>query len=93
MGKTGLNRIYGHVPNWIVLGYILFFIGCNLILEIITIASNKNKIGMLSIILAKGRAGPIPEFCRPGPGPARGPMSSLLFFGVLFFRLKNILSS
>ncbi|CAL2033057.1 unnamed protein product [Caenorhabditis brenneri] len=44
MGKTGLNRIYGHVPNWIVLGYILFFIGCNLILEVITIASNKNKI-------------------------------------------------
>uniref|UniRef100_A0A8R1DKC0 ascorbate ferrireductase (transmembrane) n=1 Tax=Caenorhabditis japonica TaxID=281687 RepID=A0A8R1DKC0_CAEJA len=44
MGKTGLNRLYGHAPNWIVLAYILFFIACNLVLEIITITSNRNKI-------------------------------------------------
>ncbi|CAD6192290.1 unnamed protein product [Caenorhabditis auriculariae] len=36
IGKTGLNRVFGHLPNWIVLGYILFFVGCMLLLEILT---------------------------------------------------------
>ncbi|CAB3404520.1 unnamed protein product [Caenorhabditis bovis] len=44
MGKTGLNRMFGRAPNWIVAGYMLFFVACNLILEIITISSNRDKI-------------------------------------------------
>ncbi|CAI5440541.1 unnamed protein product [Caenorhabditis angaria] len=44
LGKTGLNARFGHAPNWIVMGYILFFIACNFILEIITVANRGDKI-------------------------------------------------
>ncbi|KHJ90384.1 hypothetical protein OESDEN_09774, partial [Oesophagostomum dentatum] len=35
MGKTGLNSVYGYAPNWIMGGYILFFFGCNIVMEML----------------------------------------------------------
>ncbi|GMS84040.1 hypothetical protein PENTCL1PPCAC_6215, partial [Pristionchus entomophagus] len=35
LGKTGLNRVYGHVPNYIMGGYIITFCLTNVILEMI----------------------------------------------------------
>ncbi|CAJ0607204.1 unnamed protein product [Cylicocyclus nassatus] len=35
MGKTGLNSYYGYAPNWIMGAYILFFIGCNIVMEML----------------------------------------------------------
>uniref|UniRef100_A0A158PGP2 Cytochrome b561 domain-containing protein n=1 Tax=Angiostrongylus costaricensis TaxID=334426 RepID=A0A158PGP2_ANGCS len=35
MGKTGLNSVYGYAPNWLMGGYILFFIGCNIVMEML----------------------------------------------------------
>ncbi|VDO53338.1 unnamed protein product [Haemonchus placei] len=35
MGKTGLNSYYGYAPNWVMGGYILFFIGINVVMEML----------------------------------------------------------
>uniref|UniRef100_A0A1I7XB57 Cytochrome b561 domain-containing protein n=1 Tax=Heterorhabditis bacteriophora TaxID=37862 RepID=A0A1I7XB57_HETBA len=43
LGKTGLNMVYGYAPNYVVGGYILFFIGCNVILEML---STSNEVRM-----------------------------------------------
>ncbi|VDP26400.1 unnamed protein product [Heligmosomoides polygyrus] len=43
MGKTGLNAVYGYAPNWIMGGYILFFIGCNVVMEML---SSSNEVRM-----------------------------------------------
>ncbi|CAI4226588.1 unnamed protein product [Auanema sp. JU1783] len=41
LGKTGMNAVYGHVPNWIMGGYIAFFIGCNILLENISSTNDR----------------------------------------------------
>lgn len=40
MGKTGLNSVYGYAPNWIMGGYILFFIGCNIVMEMLATSND-----------------------------------------------------
>lgn len=35
MGKTGLNKVFGHAPNWIFGGYIAFFLLINVVMEAI----------------------------------------------------------
>ncbi|WKX93482.1 hypothetical protein Q1695_011061 [Nippostrongylus brasiliensis] len=43
MGKTGLNAVYGYAPNWLMGGYILFFIGCNVVMEML---ATSNEVRM-----------------------------------------------
>ncbi|KAJ1347385.1 hypothetical protein KIN20_002423 [Parelaphostrongylus tenuis] len=43
LGKTGLNRVYGYAPNWLMGGYILFFIGCNIVMEML---ATNNEVRM-----------------------------------------------
>ncbi|KJH51227.1 hypothetical protein DICVIV_02592, partial [Dictyocaulus viviparus] len=43
MGKTGLNSVYGYAPNWLMGGYILFFIGCNIVMEML---ATSNEVRM-----------------------------------------------
>ncbi|VDM37944.1 unnamed protein product [Toxocara canis] len=47
MGKTGLQRVYGHAPTWIMAAYIITFLLCNIILEILSSNSERRleKIG------------------------------------------------
>ncbi|KAL6734729.1 hypothetical protein Aduo_005237 [Ancylostoma duodenale] len=40
MGKTGLNAVYGYAPNWVMGGYILFFIGCNIVMEMLATSND-----------------------------------------------------
>uniref|UniRef100_A0A9J2P3T1 Cytochrome b561 domain-containing protein n=1 Tax=Ascaris lumbricoides TaxID=6252 RepID=A0A9J2P3T1_ASCLU len=47
MGKTGLQRVYGHAPTWIMAAYIIVFLVCNILLEIFSSNSERRfeKIG------------------------------------------------
>ncbi|VDK47801.1 unnamed protein product [Anisakis simplex] len=79
MGKTGLMRVYGHAPTWIMAIYIIIFLLCNIALEILSSSSERRfeKLGIIHTCLS-GMAlgvinGPTTEspVARPMYPPAR----------------------
>ncbi|KAK6737012.1 hypothetical protein RB195_019604 [Necator americanus] len=79
MGKTGLNAVYGYVPNYVMGGYILFFIGCNIVMEML--ATNNDvrmeKLGPSGMALSHLN-GPAVE--SPLAPPTRANARLLIFF-------------
>ncbi|VDN51747.1 unnamed protein product [Dracunculus medinensis] len=49
MGKTGLQRVFGHTPTWIIASYIIFFLLICVVLEFLAATSERriDKIGMI----------------------------------------------
>jgi len=49
MGKTGLQRVFGHIPNYVFGGYIIFFVLCSTILEVLSSAGTERRSEKSSI--------------------------------------------
>uniref|UniRef100_A0A915AIE6 Cytochrome b561 domain-containing protein n=1 Tax=Parascaris univalens TaxID=6257 RepID=A0A915AIE6_PARUN len=78
MGKTGLQRVYGHAPTWIMAAYIIVFFVCNILLEMFSSNSERRfeKIGPSGMALGVIN-GPTVE--SPVAGSVYGPTRIFIF--------------
>ena len=88
MGKTGLNRVYGHIPNYVMGGYVIFFLCCNIVLEMIStcrfdydkvgVQPHRFLIGPSGVSLSDPSKSSFPE--NDAPPPRRSSLRLFIFF-------------
>ncbi|PAV82894.1 hypothetical protein WR25_21162 [Diploscapter pachys] len=88
MGKTGLNRVYGHIPNYVMGGYVIFFLCCNIVLEMIStcrfdydkvgVQPHRFLIGPSGVSLSDPSKSSSPE--SDAPPPRRSSLRLFIFF-------------